>query len=79
MDFGLTLSEKEQLISLLDKIQVNHCENYQCDGLGWNCVRKSDNEVCPIEYETCQETDGQECNGCFHCPVSIIRDVLEEK
>lgn len=79
MDYLLTADEKEQLISLLDKIQVNHCENYQCGGLGWNCVRKSDNEVCPIEYKVYLETDYEDCIGCFYCPVSIIRDVLEEE
>jgi len=76
---GLTTAEEEQLISLLNKIQTNHCKNYDGRCFVWNCTSKLDNKACPIEYETCQETDGQGCSGCFYCPVSIIRDVLEEK
>lgn len=77
MDFGLTVSEKEQLIVLLDKIQANHCGNYDGRCFVWNCTSKLDNKVCPIEYETRQETDGQECSGCFYCPVFLIRNVLD--
>lgn len=74
---GLTTDEKEQLISLLDKIKANHCKNYDDRRFDLNCTSKLDNKVCTIEYETRQETDGQECSGCFYCPVFIIRDVLD--
>ena len=81
MNFGLTLSEEEQLISLLDKIQTNHCKNYDTHCSYWHCTSKLDNKACPIEYEICLdlETNGQGWSGCFYCPVFIIRNVLEEK
>ena len=79
MNFGLTVDEKKQLLALLNKIQVNHCKNYNSNDFGWNCTNKSDNKVCPIEYEVYLETECQECGGCFHCPLFIIRNVLEGK
>lgn len=79
MNYGLTVDEKKQLLTLLDKIQENHCKNYHGGRFGWNCANKSDNEVCPIEYEVYLETEYQECAGCFYCPLFIIRDILEEE
>lgn len=79
MNYGLTVDEKKQLLTLLDKIQENHCKNYHGGRFGWNCANKSDNEVCSIEYEVYLETEYQECAGCFYCPLFIIRDILEEE
>lgn len=77
MDFGLTVSEKKQLLSLLDKIQTNHCKNYQRSRFGRNCSRKTDNEVCHIEDEVYSETEFQDCDGCFYCPVFLIHNVMD--
>lgn len=79
VDYGLTAGEKKQLLTLLDKINSNHCKNYHGSCFGWSCANKSDNEVCPIEYEVYLETELQECGGFFYCPLFIIRDILEEE
>lgn len=76
---GLTTDEKEQLISLLDKIEENHCKNYDTRCFGWDCSNKSDETVCPIEYRTYLETNYQAYSIGFYCPLFIIRDVLEEE
>lgn len=79
MNYGLTVDEKEQLIALLDKIKTNHCKNYHGSCFGWSCANKSDNEVCPIEYEVYSETELEECGGFFYCPLFVIRNILEEE
>lgn len=79
VDYGLTAGEKKQLLTLLDKINSNHCKNYHGSCFGWSCANKSDNEVCPIEYEVYLETELQERGGFFYCPLFIIRDILEEE
>ena len=79
MDYGLTADDKGQLIALLDKIQANHCENYDGRCFVWNCTSKLDNKACPIEYEVYSKTNYEGCDSCFYCPVSIIRNVLEEE
>lgn len=78
MDFGLTDSEKKQLLTLLDKVQANHCKNYHSSRHCWNCARESDDEVCPLEfeYENNIETEYCEDDGGFYCPVFLIRNVL---
>ena len=78
MNYGLTVGEKKQLLALLDKIQANHCKNYHSNNFDWNCVRESDNKVCPIEYEA--DAEYLDCNSknCFYCPVFLIRNVMED-
>lgn len=77
MDYGLTTNEEKQLIALFDKIQLNHCKNYDDNRFGWSCVNKFDNQVCPFEYEDYLEGEHPECD--FYCPVYLIRNVLEGK
>lgn len=78
MDYGLTVDEKKQLLALLDKIQTNHCKNYGSNNSGWNCVRESDNKVCPIEYEADAEYLECDFENCFYCPVFLIRNVMND-
>lgn len=77
-NIGLTVSEKKQLLSLLNKIKENHCKNYHSDLFSISCVNESDDEVCPLEfeYENNIETECSECNNSFYCPVFLIRNVL---
>lgn len=78
MNFGLTVSEKKQLLSLLDKIKANHCKNYDDSRFDWNCTNKFDNQVCPFEYEyeNNLEAGYMGRDDCFYCPVFLIRSVL---
>ena len=79
MKLGLPKYEQKQLIALLDKIKENHCKKYHGSRFGWSCFSEFDNEPCPIEDEVYYETQDQECPRCLHCPVFIIRNVLEEE
>lgn len=74
MDFGLTVNEKKQLLALLDKIQANHCKNFDSNDSDWNCIRKSDHKICPLEY---MAEDDLEI--CFYCPVFLIHNVMEDE
>lgn len=78
MNYGLTVDEKKQLLALLDKIQANHCKNYGSNDFGWNCARKSDNEICPLEYEANIEYLEDDFEYCFYCPVFLIRNVMSD-
>ena len=77
MNYGLTADEKKQLLTLLDKIQENHCKNYGNNDFGWNCARKSDDEICPLEYEASAEYLEDDFEYCFYCPVFLIRNVMD--
>ena len=77
MNFGLTDGEKVQLLTLLGKIQLNHCKNYDDSRFGWICASKFDKQVCPFEYKDYLEREHSE--GDFYCPVFLIYNVLSEE